>query len=49
MVEMAGEGPCQPQDVGIFSLRVPQNLDLRLQLRVHRSGRLTQLLVNSLT
>ena len=46
---MSAESLGQAEDVGVFALRVPQGLDLLVQLRVHCLAGLAQPLVNALS
>ena len=48
VVEVAGERPGQPQDVGVLPLRVAKRVDLRFQLDVDGARRLAQLLEDGL-
>ena len=47
--EVSAESLGQAEDVGVFALRVPQGLDLLVQLWVHRLAGLAQPLIQALS
>ena len=49
LIEVICQCPCKLHDVSILALRVPQYLNLSLQLQVHSPRGLAEFLLNQLT